>query len=193
MALAHAGNSWTEIGRKLGKHRTTVKRFFEQWKDTESLECRKGRGRKRKTSEREDRTIMIFVKRDRFSTANDVRENLPLPKLCLNTIRSRIKESGEFNSYWAAKKPFISAINRKKRLYWANARKNWSIAQWRSVMWSDESPFVLRFNSKKRVWRMHNERYSTQCTLASVKHDKRDINCRKILGYYGRCYDSKCR
>jgi hypothetical protein len=33
--------------------------------------------------------------------------------ISLSTIASRIKESGEFNSFWAAKMPFISDKNKK--------------------------------------------------------------------------------
>ena len=40
-------------------------------------------------------------------------------------------------------------------------------------MWTDESPYVLRYDGKVRVWRMHNERYETRCTKATVKHDKK--------------------
>lgn len=40
-------------------------------------------------------------------------------------------------------------------------------------MWSDESPFVLTFKTKKRVWRLHNERYSQNCMVGTIKHDKK--------------------
>ena len=60
-----------------------------------------------------------------------------------------------------------------KRLEWAKAHQNWTVDQWRNVLWSDESPFVLRYNRKKRVWRLHNERYNPLVTVATVKHDKK--------------------
>lgn len=54
---------------------------------------------------------------------------------------------------------------------WCQAHKDWSLDQWRKVMWTDESPFVLRYHGGRRVWRLHNERYSHRCTIATVKHD----------------------
>jgi hypothetical protein len=45
---------------------------------------------------------VIYVKRHRFSTAKDIQNELDLPPLSLTTIYARIKESGEFDSYWAA-------------------------------------------------------------------------------------------
>jgi hypothetical protein len=84
------------------------------------------------------------------------------------------KESGEFNSYWASVKPFISKRNQKRRLQWCRERLNWTLDQWNKVLWTDESPFVLCYKGKIRVWRMHNERFATNCTGASVKrHDEK--------------------
>jgi len=130
------------------------------------------RGRKRKTTASDDRMIVNAVKTDRFTTAKGIQSTVAAALgLSLNTIRGRIKESGEFNSYFAARKPFISGNNKIKRLAWAKEHLHWTSEQWRQVMWSDESPFVLRYNAKRRVWRMHNERYNQMCCVASVKHD----------------------
>jgi hypothetical protein len=59
------------------------------------------------------------------------------------------------------------------RLEWCHERKNWTIEQWRKILWSDESPYVLRYAKRFRVWRMHNERYNPQVCRATVKHDKK--------------------
>jgi hypothetical protein len=56
---------------------------------------------------------LVSVKRNRFLTAKEIKEQINLPNVCYNTIRNRIKESGEFASYWAARKPFIDEKNRK--------------------------------------------------------------------------------
>ena len=42
---------------------------------------------------------------------------------------------------WA---PLLSAKNRKLRLQWAQAQKNWTVEDWKNVAWSDESRFLLR-------------------------------------------------
>lgn len=89
------------------------------------------------------------------------------------TIRSRIKESGEFNSYWAVRKPFINPVNRARRVEWCRAHLNWTKEQWKRVLWSGESPFVLSFKGRKRVWPTHNERYALNCLIGTVKHDKK--------------------
>ncbi len=70
-------------------------------------------------------------------------------------------------------KPFVSAVNIKKRLIWAKEHLHWTVEQWRTVFWTDESPFVLQYNGRKRVWRMWNERYDPRCIQGTVKHDKK--------------------
>lgn len=168
--------SFAAIARYFNRNDSAVRRFLLSCKNEDGTveihEKVETRGRKRKTSNVDDRRMIIQVKRNRFVTAKEIKESLPAElSLSLNTIRSRIKESGEFNSYWASRKPFISKKNKIKRLAWAREHLDWTLDQWRRVMWTDESPYVLRFNGKTKVWRMHNERYDPRCCKASVKHD----------------------
>ena len=170
------GKTFTWIGKQLKRDISAVRRFLIQCKNNDGTveikEKSETRGRKRKTSPVTDRNIVIQAKRNRFITAEEIKVALPPDiSICTNTIRARIKESGEFNSYWASRKPFISIANKRKRLAWARDHINWTAEQWKSVMWTDESPYVLRFNGKTRVWRMHNERYSTTCCKGTLKHD----------------------
>ena len=48
----------------------------------------------------------------------------------------------------AVKKPLISDVNRKKRLYWCHARKNWS-NEWDKIIFSDE--IISRTDSEVQV------------------------------------------
>ena len=70
-----------------------------------------------------------------------------------------------------AQNPLTSFKNRKLRLAFAKAHQNWTVDQWKNILFSDESKFNL-FGSdgKKRVWRPKNTRYNTKYTKKSVKH-----------------------
>ncbi len=163
--------SFREIGRILGICHTTCSKFHSRWLREGSLTWPSNTGKKRKTSPQDDRFIVTSVKRNRFISAVEIKKSTALPSLSENTIRARIKESGEFNSYWAVNKPFINEPNRRKRVQWCKAHLDWTPAQWRRVLWSDESPFVLRYKGRVRVWRMANERYEKNCIRGTVKHD----------------------
>lgn len=114
---------------------------------------------------------MRMIMADRFTASTDIEALDVFKKVSIRTIGRRIRESGEFKSYWAARKPFLRPVNKTKRLAWCKARVNWSAEQWLSVLWSDESPYTLRFKAKRRVWRRHNERYDKKCIVHTVKHD----------------------
>lgn len=167
------GHSNVQIGAAMGRSDKAVGRVLKKWFEEDSVERTKGSGRKRKTSAADDRAIVREVRKDRFISCADIVLQEPFTHLSISTISRRIRECGEFSSFWAAHKPFISEANRRKRVGWCSARVNWTVDQWRKVLWTDESPFVLRFNRKKRVWRHANERYKVNCMTGSVKHDKK--------------------
>jgi transposase len=180
-AFKASGRSRNWIARALQLHNNAVGRVIKKYEAGEHLERKAGSGRPKKTSAHTDRAIVREMKVNRFATAPEIQETLSTiirgpngdQTLSDSTIRNRIKETGEFQSYWAARKPFISDENKKKRVEWCLARRHWTIEDWRNVLWSDESPYVLRYAAKRRVWRRHNERYIPECCVATVKHDKK--------------------
>jgi IS30 family transposase len=87
------GLSYRKISQIFGRSERTIGRICNRYAETKCLHRKKGSGRKRKTSEREDRSIVIYVMRHRFSTAKDIQSELDLPPLSLTTIYARIKES----------------------------------------------------------------------------------------------------
>nr|CDJ97699.1 Transposase domain containing protein [Haemonchus contortus] len=73
-----------------------------------------------------------------FSRHLDARETNP----SVNTVLRLLKESGLFGGR-PAKKPLISAKNRKVLLDWDHVHKNWVIHQWRKAIKSDKPKFLL--------------------------------------------------
>ena len=65
------------------------------------------------------------------------------------TMRRKLKGLG-LNSCVALRKPIISEANWKQRLKFAREHIDWTLEQWKKVMWSDESRFTL-FQSDGRI------------------------------------------
>ena len=149
--------------------RTVIKKFLQGQKVTR----KGGPGRPRKTTPNQDRKIVSDVKRNPRLSCRDIQSINSDLNVSTATVRRRIVETGEFGSYFTTRKPFISKINRQKRLAWAKAHKNWTVDEWKRVLWSDESPFVLRFKRKQRIWRRHSDRFNIANCDATVKHDKK--------------------
>lgn len=73
------GLSYRKISQIFGRSERTIGRFCNRYSETKCLHRKKSSGRKRKTTEREDRAIVTYVKRHRFSTAKDIQSELDLP------------------------------------------------------------------------------------------------------------------
>lgn len=167
MILADFSNglSQKEISNKYSIHKSTISRVVASG----SSEWRHSGGRSRATTSTDDRQIKIFIKKNPKATAREVRSATQLD-VSLSTIKRRAIEAG-LNTYRVTKKPFVSEKNRKLRLCFAHAHKNWSQQQWRNVLWSDESKFNLRGSDcKSYVRRPRGTKYNPKYTTATVKH-----------------------
>ncbi len=177
IAYHNAGWNVTTIGREIGRAHKTVTRALWKYHQHGEITRKPGSGRRQKLSLQTQRAMGRAVQANRFLTATALQTEFRLNegpnRVCSRTIHRAITRVRGFVSYWAAKKPFISERNRRKRLAWCHDKLNWTIEDWRKVMWTDESPFCLGFSGKLRVWRLHNERYYPRCMQGTLKHDKK--------------------
>lgn len=165
------GTSALTLAKKYKVGYKQVLGLLSRWNSERTLERKPGSGRPRKTTPAQDRKILLDVKRCSKLTGEDIRKLGAIEDISEKTVRRRITESGEFGSYWQVHKPYINKKNREIRVKWAKEHLNWTVDQWRKVLWSDESPFVLRFHQRRRIWRRHHDRYNVDGLMATVKHD----------------------
>ncbi len=114
-------------------------------------------GRKRCTTNRENRSIMRIVKHpiQEFGWTSQGMD-WGWGQGIKSTTHRRVKEFGY--SY------------HQRRLTWAKEKKNWTVAQWSKVLFSDESKFCISFgNQGPRVWRKGGEARSPSCLKYGVK------------------------
>ncbi|CAJ0937853.1 unnamed protein product [Ranitomeya imitator] len=71
----------------------------------------------------------------------------------------------------AARKPLLRTGNKQKRLVWAKEHKEWTLDQWKSVLWSDESKCET-FGSNHHVFVRcrKDEQMDFTCLVPTVKH-----------------------
>ena len=71
----------------------------------------------------------------------------------------------------AAKKPLLKDTNNKKRLAWAKKHEQWTLDQWKSVLWSDESKYeIFGYNRRVFVRCREGERMISACVVPTVTH-----------------------
>ncbi len=128
------------------------------------LTGRKNLGRKRCTSNRDDRKLENTVKQSWFKHL----ESFTRSGLKLESVHQESPRSDIFRK--RATKPLLNQRQRQKHLTWAVEKKNWTVAQWSKVLFSDESKFCISFgNQGPRVWRKSGEAQNPCCLKSSVK------------------------
>ena len=85
------------------------------------------------------------------------------------TVHRELKEM-HLSKCKSTRKPLVSSANRKKRRLFAKEHKNWTVEDWKRVMWSDESRFTLFQNDGRvRVWRKPHEALDPACVSPTVQ------------------------
>lgn len=161
--------SYADLAKKYKLSKSGVYYLCKKYATTGFVENKSGRGRKPKTTARDDSMIVRLAKKKSDISSREIVEDLKL-NVSAVTVRRRLKKSG-LDSRIQRKKPYISKINKKKRLDFAKKYVSKDSKFWDSVLWSDESKFEL-FGSKKRkrVWRRSGEALKQANILQTVKH-----------------------
>lgn len=166
------GESYKTIGKQLKISKQAIISLIKKHQRTGSVQDCTGRGRKRKTTKRQDRVIVRQSLRKSRLTFSDLRRSLVEQtgvKVTSRTIRNSLREVG-LKGCVAASKPLLSTANRKARLTFARGHKGWTVPEWNNVLWSDESSFEI-FSNRSRVFsrRRSGERYTESCFAPTVK------------------------
>ena len=159
-----------EVARKVGVSAPTVSRMAQK-----NLPDRIGRmpGRPHLLSDADKRKILRDITSGKCDTAVEVATHLAYDAGTIvspTTVRRVLKEGGLYAAP-KVKKPLLSLRHRKARMDFATHHKDWTIADWRKVVWSDETK-INRLGSDGRVWcwKRHREMLSNRTCQATVKH-----------------------
>lgn len=108
--------------------------------------------------------------------------------VCADTVRKALKEAG-LQSFIKPKKPLLSQKNIKARLAWAYKYKDWTIDDWKRVIWSDVTK-IDRFRSDGNIygWKRATESLQTRHVRQTVKHGGGNIKIWSCITYDGVGY-----
>ena len=89
---------------------------------------------------------------------------------------SRILAHNGIHNRIARTKPFISKTNQQKRLTFAREHANWTVEDWKNVMFSDESSFELgKQYSHRRVNRRDNKALLPQNMVPTFRSGRSSV------------------
>ena len=168
------GVATKEIARRLKVAPKTIRLWKVRYAETGGVLRKIGSGGKRKLTGREQIRIRTMCVRDRrrsaIDIAREINRNSPKKKqIHPNTVRRILKTFG-LNGRIAREKPYINDVNKIKRLRWCRAHKDWTLADWRRVLWTDESSIqLIPGPGKMYVWRTSQEVLKPECLAPTVK------------------------
>lgn len=173
IALREKNFSIRDIADMLNFSKSTVGDIVKRYKEQGDTSVKWQTGRPKVLNEADKRYILSLVKKNPKISAPALKTeiNQHLGKdVSAQTIRRAIHENG-YNGRVARKKPFVSDVNRKKRLNFAKEYIGMDKSYWNDVLFSDESKFNL-FGSDGRVtvWRKPNQELQKQNLRPTVKH-----------------------
>lgn len=170
--LHNEEKSLREIGRILSKPFSTIRYIIRKIKNTEQLNNSLRSGRPRKLTTRDENFIIREIKKNPFKSAPKLAAtlyNVTEKHVHPDTIKNVLRKHG-YRARTARRKPFVSIINRRKRLEFAKKYINQSAEFWKSVVFSDESKFMVTgSDGKKWVFRKQGEALKTCNLQATVK------------------------
>lgn len=147
--LKTKGLSLRAISQEVGCSPNAVKGVFERFESTGTTDELGGRGRKRKSTARDERSLVRLCLSNRKKSSVELTREWKETSgvdVDASTVRRRLIANG-LKSYRPRKKPLITEKQRLKRLAWAKEHKSWSVEQWSRVIFSDESTFTLNQHS----------------------------------------------
>jgi transposase len=170
ISLLHEGYSVRQIQSKTDVGKTTIGRIKKEI-DVDK-ENSKG-GRPSKLSYRDKQSILRQISSGKLDNAvqatHFINNILPHP-VTPQTVRNTLKENN-FRSVIKKKCPLLKKGHRYNRLKFAQYHENWTVEDWKRVLWSDETK-INRIGSDGRVytWKQKGEALSDRTTTPTVKH-----------------------
>ena len=168
LGAADFGVHQRSIAAKLKCSQNTISRVLNRFNISTFTTHPKCNGPAKNTSERDNRELKHLALKNRRSTLEDITNmsNLPVSRW---TISRRLNEMG-INSHVARQKPFLNDQHIADRLKWVQDHSNWTVEDWKRVVWSDECCIKVGLNPcRQRVWRHKREELNPECLIVKFK------------------------
>lgn len=190
----HTTTKQVDIAKLCKVSQSAVSKILKQFRLTGSLEAKSSvqRGRRRKTSNRTDRILLMKSKIDARLTSEDLRRELVNhgANVSARTVRRRLQEFHR-PARRPVKRQKLTPRMKKARMEWARNHQDWTVEDWKKVssgtvkiacfvidlnnlsfqvIFSDESHFEVQSRRTQYVRRSVGEPIRLQHVEEHVKH-----------------------
>ena len=118
--LHEEGETFTEIGEKLGRHKTTVSRAVERYREYGTPLPQPRNCKNTATTPDQDKDIIRYSRNHPFDVSRKIKERLHLTA-SLATVKRRLKEN-DLAAHRPARKPRLTDLHKIDRVEWCTER-----------------------------------------------------------------------
>ncbi|KAK3540502.1 hypothetical protein QTP70_032462 [Hemibagrus guttatus] len=151
---------------------STVHNIIQRFRESGTISVRKGQGRKTILDACDLRALRRHCITYRNATVMEITtwaQEYFQKTLSVNTIHRAIRRR-RLKLYRSKKKPYLNMIQKCRRFLWAKVHLKWTVAKWKTVLWSDESKFEVLFGKLGRhVIRIKEDKDNPSCYQRSVQ------------------------
>ncbi|KAK3552021.1 hypothetical protein QTP70_031592, partial [Hemibagrus guttatus] len=166
------GVSQRKIAKSLKLSSSTVHNIIQRFRESGTISVCKGQGRKTILDARDLRALRRHCITYRNATVMEIAtwaQEYFQKTLSVNTIHHAI-HGCRLKLYRSKKKPYLNMIQKRRRFLWAKAHLKWTVAKWKTVLWSDQSKFEVLFGKLgHHVIRTKEDKDNPSCYQRSVQ------------------------
>ncbi len=151
---------------------------------------RKRCGRKKCTSNRDNRTLERIVKQNPFKNVGEITKSGRSWSQCFKNHYAQTYARHGFSCRIPCVKPLLNNRQRQKRLAWAKDKKDWNAAEWSKVMFLMKVNFAFPLEIRVPESGGREERHRTtllevQCKVSTVSDG---LGCHVICWCWSLCF-----
>ncbi len=169
LALIDSDHSAHEIASITGIHVSTITRY---WSKHRPHVPKPSGGRPSKLSSANIRHAVRLINSGKADTAVQVAQSLQSltnQSISTQTIRNQLKRAG-MKAVVKKKRPLLAARHRRERMDFAISHLDWTVEDWKRVLWSDEVKFNrVGSDGRKWVYKRAGEALSDRLVDGSLK------------------------
>ena len=191
LTMLDAGQSTRSISTATGVHSSTISRLRS--KERSELQKSTG-GCPKKLSPSNIHHAVHLLSTQKAENAVQVTKtltNIINQPLSPSTVCPKLKKAG-LKAVVKTKRPLLSAKHRKARLDFAHAHKDWTLDDWKRVVWSDETKINrLGSDGRKWAWKKPGEGLSDRLVEGTAKFGGGSIMIWGCMTWEGVGYATK--
>lgn len=170
VGMMEAGLTQSDVAQRLHIARSTVQLWWNRWQKQGNVDRVARSGRPSLSSRHILQTVRRSIQRNPWQSYPRIRHENP----CLRHLSRRTVNRYALSMNYHARRPLqripLGVCHRRNRLHWCNLRRDMTVENWSSIIFSDESRFTLDFNDGRlTVHRLSGTRFQDNLI---AQHDR---------------------